>query len=208
MTYEQDELWLNVLAGKAQANDLQTRQAASLRNYFAAEAQNTPQLDTAAQQRIMNMLEARGAFADKPVVAVPGKGLLTQFMAWLFPSGKIANPHFAAVLATMVLAVIVVPNLEQLTTADPGPHDSKGMTVNTIPSAIITSPSPDASAAQLMAVLARHGVPAQSRKEGDDRWVQARIPLERLAVVQADLIGMGLAASAQGDINVQYRPQR
>ena len=206
MVQEQDDRWFQVLAGNAPAQDRDTRQAQQLREYFVAEAQNTPPLDEAAQRRIMNLLEAKGAFAEpKPQQAAPG--LLDKLAAWLLPDGNPFNRHFAGVAAA-VLAVMVLPFMLHSPVGEDDPYGIKGGQGGATPSAVITSASPEQSAAMLMAVLAKHGVAAKLSTEGDARWVQSQVPPDRLAAVQADLVSMGLAASADGSLNVQFRLQR
>ncbi|MBP8018434.1 MAG: hypothetical protein KAY82_00210 [Hylemonella sp.] len=206
MVHEQDDRWFQVLAGNAPAQDRDTRQAASLREYLVAEAQNTPPLDEAAQRRVMNLLEARGAFAaPTPPVQPKIPGLLDRLASWLLPDGSPLNGRFAGVAAAL-LAVMVLPFMLQSPGLDDDPFGIKGG--SSAPSAVITSASPEQSAGMLVALLAKHGVVANLRSDSDSRWVQAHIPADRMAAVQADLLGMGLAANPQGDINVQFRLQR
>jgi len=208
MTTENDERWLKVLAGKAEADDTDTRQAVGLRNYFEQQDQHTPALDEAAQRRIMNALAAKGAFAQAiPVQPVQRLGLLAQVLQWLFPQGRFSGGRFAGV-AVAVLAVLVLPFVLHSPTGDDDPSGIKSLPTGlNNPTVVIDSAQPEQLAAQLVATLARHGVAAELRADGVDRWVQAQIPAERMAAVQSELVSMGLAAPPDGRLIVQFRRQ-
>ncbi len=208
MTTENDERWLKVLAGKAEADDADTRQAVGLRNYFEQQDQHTPALDEAAQRRIMNALAAKGAFAQAiPVQPVQRPGLLAQVLQWLFPQGRFSGGRFAGV-AVAVLAVLVLPFVLHSPTGDDDPSGIKSLPTGlNNPTVVIDSAQPEQLAAQLVATLARHGVLAELRAEGVDRWVQAQIPAQRMASVQSELVSLGLAAQPDGRLIVQFRRQ-
>jgi hypothetical protein len=226
MVHTQDDHWFQVLAGKAPAHDRDTAQAAALRDYLVAEAQHTPPLDAADQRRIMNLLEAKGAFRATTTAtntaAPTAFGRLVRWLDGLAPAGNPFNARFAG-FAAAVLAVVALPFLLHGPGLEPDPYGVKGgvngvlngvlsgvlsgVATPATPSAVITSPSPAQSAAQLVALLTQHGVVTSLRVDGDNRWVQAQIPPERLPAVQAELLGMGLAANAQGEVSVHFRLQ-
>jgi hypothetical protein len=208
MTTEKDERWLDVLAGKTQADDAQTRQASALRGYFELQEQQTPALDEAAQRRIMNTLHAKGVFAQaaapKPVQR---PGLLGQALAWLFPQGHASGGRFAGVAAA-VLAVVMLPILLHSPSGDDDPGGIKSFRPPVATAtAVVDSANPEQMATQLVARLARLGVTATLRRDGADRWVQAQVSPERMSAVQTELVGMGLAAAQDGQLAVQFRQQ-
>lgn len=208
MTDDNTDPWLNVLAGKTPPHDRETRQAASLRGYFELQEQHTPALDEATQRRIMNALAAKGVFAEAPP---PRRSehvsLLNRIMGWLFPQGHASSGRLSAVAAA-IMAVTVIPFILHSPTGEDDPNGIKSVPVTLgAPTAVIDSANPQPLAAQLVATLARHGVVAELRSEGSDQWVKAQIPADRLAAVQTDLVSMGLAASPDGQLTVQFRRQ-
>lgn len=209
MSPDKDDPWLNALAGKAEPDKPGTRQASALRSFFELQNQHTPALDEATQRRIMNALEAKGAFAQKtpPRKLVERPSLLAQALSWLFPQGHASGGRLAG-MAAAVLAVLVLPFVLHTPVGDDDPHGIKSlpMTQDT-PTAVIDSAKPEQLAAQLVATLARHGVVAELRTEGADQWVKARIPADRMAAVQTELVNMGLAAQPDGQLAVQFRRQ-
>ena len=208
MAEDTPDKWLDVLAGKGVPDDPETRQAAALRDFFELQQQHTAELDQATQRRIMNGLQAKGVFAQPavPPPAPPAPSLLSRVSAWLFPQGQASNRRFAGIAA--VLAVAVLPFLLQQPAGDDDPHGIKSLPVGLgTPTAVIDSANPDQLAAQLVAMLARQGVVATLRSDGADRWVQAQVSADRLVAVQAELVSMGLAATPDGQLVVQFRRQ-
>lgn len=208
MPTEKDDRWLDVLAGKAAPHDAQARQAAALRHYFELQDQHEAALDEATQRRILNALEAKGAFAQPKQKERPVRpGLWAQAMGWLFPQGHASGGRFAGV-AVAVLAVTMLPFLLHPPGGDDDPGGMKNVPLlSGAPTAVIDSTNPDQLAAQLVSALSRQGVNATLRSEGADRWVTAKVPAERMGAVQAELVSMGLAATPQGDLSVQFRRQ-
>ncbi len=210
---ESNEAWLNVLAGKAKPHDPDTRQAAALRNFFAEQAQHTEPLEEAAKRRILNTLQTKGAFAQaQPANPVEPVGVLTHIKNWLFPQGHASSGRLAG-MAVAVLAATLLPFVLHGPGNDDDPNGIKSLppvvdTPSTVaPTAVIDSATPDQLAAQLVAMLARHGVVATLRSEGTERWVQSQVPPEKLVAVQAELVSMGLAATPTGQLVVQFRRQ-
>jgi len=204
--------WLDVLAGKSTPTDRETHQSASLRGFFELQEQHTPKLDEATQRRIMNALEAKGVFTQAATPKqIKSDSLLSRIIAWLFPDGQASGGRWSAVAAA-VMAVTVLPFVLHHPSGDNDPGGIKSLptqinvTLGT-PTAVIDSQQPQLLAAQLVTTLARHGVFAELRSEGADHWVKANIPADRLAVVQADLVNMGLAAKPDGQLAVQFRRQ-
>ncbi|MBK9443726.1 MAG: hypothetical protein IPN53_21520 [Comamonadaceae bacterium] len=204
--------WLDVLAGKVAPTDRETRQSASLRGFFELQEQNTPKLDEATQRRIMNALEAKGVFAQAATPKrVAPESLLTRISDWLFPDGHASGGRWSAVAAA-IMAVTVLPFVLHSPVGDDDPGSIKSLptsinaTLDT-PTAVINSHQPQLLAAQLVTALARHGVVAELRSEGTDHWVKAHIPSDKQAVVQTDLVNMGLAAKPDGQLVVQFRRQ-
>jgi hypothetical protein len=73
---------------------------------------------------------------------------------------------------------------------------------------VIITAQPEQMAVQLVAALSRHGVAAELRTDANGQWVQAQIPADRLATVQADLASLGVIAPQDGRLMVQFRRQR
>lgn len=208
MSTEKDDHWLDVLAGKSAPVGADTRQAGALRGFYVLEDKHTPALDEATQRRIMNALASKGVFvqaaAAKPL-AQPG--LLAQALSWLFPQGHANGVRFAGVAAG-VLAVLVLPFVLHSPMGIDDPNGIKSLPMGgDTPTAVIDSAQPQQLAAQLMATLARHGVAAELRADGADQWVKAKIPADRMAAVQSELVSMGLAAQPDGHLAVQFRRQ-
>jgi len=208
MSNDNDDPWLNALAGKTEPGDPDTRQANSLRSFFEQQDQHTPALDEATQRRIMNALESKGVFAPVTSPApVARPGLLAGGLNWLFPQGHVSGGRFAGVAAA-VLAVLVLPFVLQSPSGDEDPNGIKSMSIpQDNPTAVIDSANPEQLAVQLVATLARHGVAAELHAVGSDQWVKAHIPADRLAAVQTELVNMGLAAQPDGHLTVQFRRQ-
>lgn len=205
MTDNNPELWFDVLAGKAEPIDAETRQAAELRQFFQLQEQHTEELDEATIRRLMNILEAKGAFAnpDSLTEPAPTRGILFRVQDWFLPKGRISGGRFAGLAAIAAAIAAILPVMLQPTMVgikgDP--------VVAAAATAVIDSADPDQLAAQLVATLARHGVVATLRSEGADRWVQAQVGADHLPAVQAELVSMGLAATPTGQLVVQFRRQ-
>jgi hypothetical protein len=210
MTIEKDDDWLEVLAGKKEPQDAQTRQAAALRNYFELQDQHAPTLDEATQRRILNALEATGVFAPPATVKTEvGTGLVARVLQWLFPQGHANRGRYAGV-ALAVMAAVMLPYLLHSPVGEEDPYGVKSFPKGmTDPSAIvIDTAQPEQLADQLVAALSRHGVAAELRTDAIGQWVQAQIPAERIATVQADLASLGVVAPQDGRLMVQFRRQR
>ena len=91
-----------------------TRQAESLRHFFALEAEHTPALTEATERRILNGLQAKGAFSAAAVhPASKQPGLLARLQNWWAPAGRSSTHRWSAVAAAMV-AVAVIPFVLQM----------------------------------------------------------------------------------------------
>ena len=205
-----NDSWLNVLAGKGQPEDLMTRQAESLRHFFALEAEHTPALTEATERRILNGLQAKGAFSAAAVhPASKQPGLLARLQNWWAPAGRSSTHRWSAVAAAMV-AVAVIPFVLQMhgsgdddatgiKSLDPAQGAAGGMLV------VIDTLNPQQLAGQLVRALSQQGVMAEQRMVGADYWVQAQVPVEKIPAVQSELAAFGLAVGSNGQLNVQFR---
>ncbi|MES2298062.1 MAG: hypothetical protein V4582_13540 [Pseudomonadota bacterium] len=214
-----DDKWMDVLAGRAEASDGATRQAASLRAYFARqsaeELAHTP--DAQGEKRLLNMLRARGAFEEntgeraKPATT---RGAFARLLDWLLPPGQ---PHGAryAMIAAAAFALVLSPYLMRAPNSELG--ELEGMksvprlntNANPVESeGIVMSANPRQEAAQLVALLAQAGVDASASADGDDQLVRAQVARERIGAANAKLAGIGMALPESGTLAVRFKPLR
>lgn len=207
MTQPTDDQWLDVLAGRAAPADADTRQAASLREFFELQAQHTPTPDEATRRRMMNMLAAKGAFAEASSTPTPRQNPLRQLMAWLLPPDN-AHPGRWAAVAVAVFAITVIPFVLQSPDPADDPYGIKSLPFDpNLNPTVIHSSNPAQDAAQLQAQLSIQGVMATLRSEGTSVWVQARVPTDKHSAVQAMLSPLGLSTPPDGQLVVQFRAQ-
>lgn len=207
----EDERWLRVLAGEADAADADTRQAEALRNYFtkrSAEELEAP-ADPERTKRMLNYLEARGAFHSSPASAQadagPKVGWLTGFRNWLFPVGG-GHPGRFALVATIAVAVLAVPVLRGIVTVPDDDTVGYKAAPGSAKAATILAASPEQDARQVADLLARHGVKADIRADGDDRILTASIPPAVREAVRQALAQQGIPGPADGQFELRIRP--
>ena len=218
-TEQDNERWLDVLAGKTQATDLATRQAASLRRYFEHQAaEDLAQApDPQAEKRMLNRLRARGAFdaAPAPLPAENQPGLLRRAVAWLLPPEGGHMGRYAAV-ATVAFAVITGPML--LRGAGEPLDDTSAMKGLPPPPPPLTPPDPALmgvlvmsaqpaqAAAQVVAVLTQAGIKSVLIQEGEDHLLRAQIPAAQVAELKQRLASLGLTIPTDGGLRLRFMP--
>lgn len=196
MTHDDDtQRWLDVLAGRAEPTDAETRRAAALRQVILHQDHQVAPVNEATRTRMLERLRARGAFTPPPTLAQRWWQTLNRLQAWLLPPGGMPVARFAAL--ALVLAVVAAP---LWLPRDEG-VEIKGSAAETV----IHSVRPEQDAAAVLDVLSRHGITGQLARESGDTLVEAQIPADRLAQVQGDLVNLGLAAPADGQLKLRFR---
>ncbi|MES3022151.1 MAG: hypothetical protein V4857_11290 [Pseudomonadota bacterium] len=204
MASENNEAWLEVLAGRAEPRDRATRQAASLRHYFAlqAAADMAGASDPEGEKRVMNMLRLRGAFDAPPAPAPVARTGLAGWLAWLLPPGQGNGGRFA-MAAACAFALVLSPALFNQGQAPRIDDGSKGFVAP--PADLVQSAQPAADAAQLVAQLAAAGIAAQARPEGAEHVVRAQVAPAQRAAAARQLDGIGIALPATGALVVRFQ---
>lgn len=207
-TPQDDERWLDVLAGKAEPRNAEERQAARARQYFEIEAQQEQQVDPATLQRVENLLMAKLAAAKPIAPAEPAArtSWWSALSAWFNPGGDVATGRYAAV-AVAVMAAVALPYMM----APPAPDADDPGTIKSppavvAPETVIASAQPADDAARLLQVLAAQGVVAALTEEGADRLVVALVPADKLtAVSDATQKDLGVPLPADGQLRVRFK---
>lgn len=213
MTHEDDEQrWLDVLAGRAEPHDEDTRKASLLRRVIADEQSQAEPLDNAATTRVMNLLRAKGVF-DAPAPQAAGAWL--RLKQWLLPAQAGRAVSFGgrqAALAAVLAGVVAIPLLvwHERNKSDDNDSSIKGLPGAVVapaasqPATVVDSAQALQAALRLVAVLAQHGVQAQISQDSGDMIVQAKVPASGLVATQADLLGIGLALPPDGELTVRF----
>jgi hypothetical protein len=128
MSNVDDTQWLEVLAGRAKETDHSTRQAAALRVFFERQIADEMAIspDEQAEKRLLNALQAKGAFSEStPLAKQSSQSLFQRTLKWLFPLEQNHKPIYAT-LAIVTMAIMIVPLVwdEQETNA-PAPQYSQ-----------------------------------------------------------------------------------
>lgn len=211
MSQDDTDRWLRVLAGKARPDNEEARKAAVLRALLIRDAEAAVKRDPASTTRIVNLLEAKGAFNAPKPAPVRASNPLAAAWAWLFHAGG-GHPGRYAAVAAVALAVLAAPGL--LRDAFKSPDDDSG-TMKGLPpivspgatarETVVVVADPDKDATQLLVVLGRQGVSAQITEDQADRVIQARVPAERLASVNAEMNALGLVLPSDGQLKFRFR---
>lgn len=221
-----DERWADVLAGRATPTDDETRVAAGLRELLLNEPPlDEMPLDAAAVTRVMNALEARGAFKPRPQPdtgapttrpAEPRQGTLRPGAPRSFSSRPAAAALPAPVIASPGLrwAMGCVAVIAALVTAFPPGNEPdepdlipKGGGAALPPGRQVHAvPDPEASARELAALLNAHGTAARVGASGSAWTVSATVPAARLPEAADALASRGLTVGAEGRVVVRFEP--
>jgi hypothetical protein len=170
MTQPDDDRWLEVLAGRAQADDPQMRSAAQLRDYLLRQAQDEQELDEASLRRMRNMVRAKADFA-RPRADAAAATVLRGLLDRLFPPGRSGGRY--ALVAGIALAMVAAPLLLRQ-------HDDDA-------SQIKRAPAPPAPAAQ--APAARGSGAVELRAQDPERLARD---------LESALIASGVVPQVQG----------
>ncbi|MFG6432414.1 hypothetical protein [Roseateles sp. LYH14W] len=221
LTGSQDERWLAVLAGQAAPADAAERQAAELRGYFEQRVAAVPAADAEQEKRLMNMLRARGAFAD----AVPARptGLLAALSAWWnAPQGRMGYGYGAAALLAFV--VVSTPLLQQPQdegggdeVVEPPPHtpappprpgQPKSLPKTLQGGAVVVAAEPEQAALRLQLALSAQGVSSALQRDGAGWRLTAELPAAARAALEPELQVRSLAWPGDGRLDVRFvKPQ-
>lgn len=220
LTGSQDERWLAVLAGQAAPADAAERQAAELRSYFEQRVAAVPAADAEQEKRLMNVLRARGAFAD----AVPAQptGLLAALSAWWnAPQGRMGYGYGAAALLAFV--VVATPLLQQPqdegggdevvelpphTPAPPAQRQPKSLPKTLQGGAVVVAAEPEQAALRLQLALSAQGVSSALQRDGSGWRLTAELPATARAALEPELQALSLAWPGDGQLNARFvKPQ-
>lgn len=216
MTTDRDERWLEVLAGRREPDDAETRQAASVRVFFERQAADDMQArpDPEREKRLLNVLNARGVLerspapaAARPPAPAPARGNpLTALLHWLFPPGA-SNGLRYAIAAALVLGVALAPLL------GPDPQDDSGTMKGAPPGPGLganrwSSVDPAAEALRVQSLLASQGVTATVTTDGGDHVVEAVVPPDRTDAVRAALAVQPLSIRPDGVLRIRITAAR
>jgi hypothetical protein len=207
-TQPDDDKFFEVLAGRRQPDDADTRQAARLRQYYQMHptAEERPQPDPAGQARLLAYLRAREgqpAPGAAPATTPPAKpGPLQRLLAWLLPPGPGRGMRLGMALAGVLGVAVLVrmvapPDDDHLTPKSGGP-----LAAETVKYAA----DPAQDAAQIQALLAGVGIPVTLTVQGREVLLRADIPPEQLAAVTQALSARGLTPPADGRLVLRIKP--
>ncbi|MBL8483038.1 MAG: hypothetical protein JNJ60_12640 [Rhodocyclaceae bacterium] len=201
---DKDQLWLDVLAGRAEPSDADTRQAAQLRTYLErrAEEELNTQPDPARERRMLDYLQAHGALAA-PRSAAPAPGLLQRLAHWLFPPGAANGFRYAMAAALLCALAIPLVLLVQRGTEDPLAYKDF-----TTPGEVLTirAADPQLEARRLAAILAGHGVNASLSASGAQVLLKAEVPAAARDAIRKAMLDEGIPIAADGPILLRIEP--
>ena len=213
-----DDKWLDVLAGRAQAEDLATRQAAKARDFYSrqAEADQAQPVDEQRLKRLQNLMQAQvaerraAAAAAKPVVRA---GLLARLGAWFNPPQGGGLRYAGAAMAVMGLAAVLVIALD----APNDDHTMKGGPLDglTLPGnaggadwQVVVGGQPLARALAVQAALQQRNVSAEVTPLGDKTRLEASVPAAQQAAVRADLAALDITWAGSSALSLEFRAAR
>lgn len=214
-----DDHWLEVLAGRAEAHDHATRQAARARAHIAQQvaADQAAPVDAQRTKRLLNLMQAQAeqqqrAQAMPTAQAATQPGPLARLLAWLNPAQGGGLRAAGAAAAVMGLAVVLVSTLK------PGDDDEhtrmKGLPPLSVPGVqggaasgalVVTGGEPVARALALQASLQGLGVSAEVFALGDRARLDAAVPADRQAKVRQSLAGQGITWAGGPQLSLEFR---
>lgn len=203
--------WLDIVSGRrsADASSADQRQAAAVREYFLKrmEDDNEPLVDEARERRMMNFLEAKGAFRE---AAAAGRarqsggfaGLVRSVLEWLDPARPGASIRYGA-LAAIVAAVAIVPLLQQ---PPEGVTKSGGSDIRDAEGVYRRAVADPAGAArQLASRLEAAGIPARVVESAGAWRIEAKVGAAQRDAASAALSEIGAPLPANGIVVVELR---
>lgn len=226
-----DDRWLDVLAGRAEAHDRATHQAAQARAHIAQQvaADQAAPVDEQRTKRLLNLMQAQAeqrsraqaaaAPAAAPAVAASATaaaGPLARLLAWLNPAQGGGLRAAGAAAAVMGLAVVLVTTLKPA--GDDDHTQMKGLPPITEPitapglqgggasgALVVVGKEPLARALALQASLQGQGVSAEVFPLGDRARLDASVPADRQAAVRQALAGQGITWGGGSQLSLEFR---
>lgn len=218
MTREQDERWLDALAGRGPVDDADTRQAAQLRGFYVEQASaQAGEADPEFESRQLAWLQRR--LEDTPRIArAPGKRS-AGWLERLFPPGR-GHAGRYALMAAAVVAIAVVPGLlrrpfpagdSEIKALPPSIkldtsriHEPASSPTATAPGDnTLSSADPSRDAAELQRLLTAAGATAVIDQDGADRLVQADLTPDRVAALKSEFASRGISVPDDGRLRVR-----
>jgi len=222
-----DDRWLDVLAGRAEAHDRATHQAAQARAHIAQQvaADQAVPVDEQRTKRLLNLMQAqaeqrsRAQAAAAPAVAASATaaaGPLARLLAWLNPAQGGGLRAAGAAAAVMGLAVVLVTTLKPA--GDDDHTQMKGLPPITEPitapglqgggasgALVVVGKEPLSRALALQASLQGQGVSAEVFPLGDRARLDASVPADRQAAVRQALAGQGITWGGGSQLSLEFR---
>jgi len=222
-----DDRWLDVLAGRAEAHDRATHQAAQARAHIAQQvaADQAAPVDEQRTKRLLNLMQAqaeqrsRAQAAAAPAVAASATaaaGPLARLLAWLNPAQGGGLRAAGAAAAVMGLAVVLVTTLKPA--GDDDHTQMKGLPPITEPitapglqgggasgALVVVGKEPLSRALALQASLQGQGVSAEVFPLGDRARLDASVPADRQAAVRQALAGQGITWGGGSQLSLEFR---
>lgn len=220
MSQDQQDPWFDVLSGKKEAGDeagMEAAQALRKAVLLSKQAKLTPlSQDDARYKRIMNTLEAKGAFkAPAPTRSEPKQASwIDRLRELIWPqSGRAGSPGRYAWVALAVLAFVVVPVALQHNHSIDGDDDLKSAPASAIQNGhvataqanVIETRDVNTEVARLEAALNVHGVQANREQVGQDLILTAKVAADKRDEVAKDLADWGVVLPSEGDLKITVR---
>ena len=214
---QSNDPWLEVLAGRATATDLETRQAAKARDYYlrTAEADMAAPLDEQRLKRLQNMMdvqaaERRASTAAVQTAATERKGLWASLNAWFNPPQGGGLRYAGATFAVMALAAVLVATRpptdddQSMKGLPPGSLGGmKGLGDSSL--VVVSGGQPLARALTVQAALQRRNITAEVMPLGDKARLDASIPAEQQTAVREDLSSLGIIWPGGAGLSIEFR---
>lgn len=205
--------WMAALSGKKPAHDDNTRSAARLRDALlpTKDEQDAAPMDDASLRRMMNLLEAKGAFDEASPAPTPSRAgdaagsWLAKIKSLLLGDQGWGQLGYAAV-AMIVVVVMVVPGLKQEKAAH---IDNEAPYTKQAPADAlqrIHAANPANAAAQLSQALRRRGLSPAVSALAHGQAVQVSVPAAQRVEVEQVLMELGLSLPEDGQLNVEFVP--
>jgi hypothetical protein len=207
MNVPTQDKWLDVLQGRAEPTDRETREARAIREYILErlEVELTPLSDPEREKRLRNRVEAQF-----PALAAPAPEPKESLLKSWFGSWQMGWPTLGAVAAAVVLGVLVVPLMQNQSS----PHDDfltpKVFTPDSAaPATDQVSPEALARAQafseQVRQALAPLGVSIQVKPTPTGLEISADIEPEQRAAAAQALTPLGVKMPEDGRLRVLVR---
>jgi hypothetical protein len=200
-----DDRFLDVLAGRVAPGPVEDDAiAALLRQSLLDDDGEIEPLDDVTHKRVMNALEARGAF-NPPPVATPQAADRPAARPGPRPMGPVASLLRWLPSAGLTAALMLVPAvwlLQHSSVDEPPDVQSKAIKIVMT----VRVPQPEVEAGRLGALLSLQGASVSVQIDGDARVVTAQLPPDRLAQFEPLLRREGLALGVGGRLAVRFAP--